>query len=120
MTLPTPHAGLVIRYAYLWWREFEEGREDKDKGPSLCDRADDGRDRRRNPCDDLQGPAAQERAAIRMGEVELGQTTTLSFVGAMGGEVGAPGAARVPYLPVQRGSRFSAKARAPSFMSSLL
>ncbi len=33
---------------------------------------------------------------------------------------GPIGAARVCYLPVQRGSRFSAKARAPSFMSSLL
>lgn len=28
MILPEPRAGLVIRYAYLWNREFEAGRED--------------------------------------------------------------------------------------------
>lgn len=28
MNLPAPHAGLVIRYAYLWKREYEQGREE--------------------------------------------------------------------------------------------
>lgn len=31
MNLPTPHPGLVIRYAYLWKREFEAGREEGSK-----------------------------------------------------------------------------------------
>lgn len=31
MSLPTPHPGLVIRYAYLWKREYEEGREEGSK-----------------------------------------------------------------------------------------
>ncbi len=31
MSLPTPHPGLVIRYAYLWKREFEAGREEGSK-----------------------------------------------------------------------------------------
>lgn len=28
MTFPEPYAGLVIRYSYLWKREYEEGREE--------------------------------------------------------------------------------------------
>lgn len=28
MSLPAPHPGLVIRYAYLWKREYEAGREE--------------------------------------------------------------------------------------------
>lgn len=31
MSLPAPHAGLVIRYAYLWKREYEQGREEGSK-----------------------------------------------------------------------------------------
>lgn len=31
MALPTPHPGLVVCYAYLWWREFQEGREEGTK-----------------------------------------------------------------------------------------
>lgn len=31
MALPAPHPGLVVRYAYLWWREFQEGREEGTK-----------------------------------------------------------------------------------------
>lgn len=31
MSSPEPHPGLVIRYAYLWKREHEEGREDGSK-----------------------------------------------------------------------------------------
>jgi len=31
VTLPTPHPGLVIRYAYLWKREYEQGREEGSK-----------------------------------------------------------------------------------------
>lgn len=31
MSYPDPHPGLVIRYAYLWKREHEEGREDGSK-----------------------------------------------------------------------------------------
>lgn len=31
MSLPAPHAGLVIRYSYLWKREFEAGREEGSK-----------------------------------------------------------------------------------------
>jgi hypothetical protein len=31
VSLPTPHPGLVIRYAYLWKREFEAGREEGSK-----------------------------------------------------------------------------------------
>lgn len=31
MILPTPHPGLVIRYAYLWKREYEAGREEGSK-----------------------------------------------------------------------------------------
>lgn len=31
MSYPEPHPGLVIRYAYLWKREHEEGREDGSK-----------------------------------------------------------------------------------------
>lgn len=29
--LPTPHAGLVIRYSYLWKREYDAGREEGSK-----------------------------------------------------------------------------------------
>jgi len=29
--LPTPEPGLVIRYAYLWHSEYEQGQEDGDK-----------------------------------------------------------------------------------------
>jgi hypothetical protein len=28
VTFPEPYAGLVIRYSYLWRREYEEGREE--------------------------------------------------------------------------------------------
>lgn len=28
MTLPKPEPGLVIRYSYLWFREYQEGREE--------------------------------------------------------------------------------------------
>jgi hypothetical protein len=31
VSFPTPHAGLVIRYAYLWKREYEQGREEASK-----------------------------------------------------------------------------------------
>lgn len=31
MSLPAPHPGLVIRYAYLWKREYEQGREEGSK-----------------------------------------------------------------------------------------
>lgn len=31
MSLPEPHPGLVIRYAYLWKREFDQGREEGSK-----------------------------------------------------------------------------------------
>ena len=31
MSLPEPHAGLVIRYAYLWKREFDAGRDEGTK-----------------------------------------------------------------------------------------
>lgn len=31
MSLPAPHPGLVIRYAYLWKREYEQGREEASK-----------------------------------------------------------------------------------------
>ena len=31
MSFPDPHPGLVIRYAYLWKREHEEGREEGGK-----------------------------------------------------------------------------------------
>ncbi len=31
MSLPTPHPGLVIRYAYLWKHEYEAGREEGSK-----------------------------------------------------------------------------------------
>ncbi|MCW5573270.1 MAG: hypothetical protein KIT37_09590 [Steroidobacteraceae bacterium] len=31
MSLPAPHPGLVIRYAYLWKREYEAGREEGSK-----------------------------------------------------------------------------------------
>jgi hypothetical protein len=31
VSLPTPHPGLVIRYAYLWKREHEAGREEGSK-----------------------------------------------------------------------------------------
>lgn len=31
MSLPEPHPGLVIRYAYLWKREHDEGREEGSK-----------------------------------------------------------------------------------------
>lgn len=31
VSLPTPHAGLVIRYAYLWKREYEAGRDEGSK-----------------------------------------------------------------------------------------
>ncbi len=31
MSFPDPHPGLVIRYAYLWKREHDEGREDGSK-----------------------------------------------------------------------------------------
>lgn len=31
MSLPTPHPGLVIRYAYLWKRDYEAGREEGSK-----------------------------------------------------------------------------------------
>ena len=30
-SLPTPHAGLVIRYAYLWKREYAAGRDEGSK-----------------------------------------------------------------------------------------
>lgn len=31
MALPTPHAGLVVCYAYLWRQEYEAGREEGTK-----------------------------------------------------------------------------------------
>ena len=31
MSLPEPYVGLVIRYSYLWKREFDEGREEGTK-----------------------------------------------------------------------------------------
>jgi hypothetical protein len=31
VSLPAPHPGLVIRYAYLWKREYEAGREEGSK-----------------------------------------------------------------------------------------
>lgn len=31
VSFPDPHPGLVIRYAYLWKREYDEGREDGSK-----------------------------------------------------------------------------------------
>ena len=31
MSFPEPHPGLVIRYAYLWKREHDQGREDGSK-----------------------------------------------------------------------------------------
>lgn len=31
MSLPAPHPGLVIRYAYLWKREHEQGQEEGSK-----------------------------------------------------------------------------------------
>jgi len=31
VSFPEPHAGLVIRYAYLWKREFDDGREEGTK-----------------------------------------------------------------------------------------
>ena len=31
MSLPTPEPGLVIRYSYLWHREYREGREEGTK-----------------------------------------------------------------------------------------
>jgi hypothetical protein len=31
VTFPEPHPGLVIRYAYLWKREYDEGREEGSK-----------------------------------------------------------------------------------------
>ncbi len=31
MSFPEPHPGLVIRYAYLWKREYDEGREEGSK-----------------------------------------------------------------------------------------
>ena len=31
MSFPTPHPGLVIRYSYLWRREFEAGRDEGSK-----------------------------------------------------------------------------------------
>lgn len=31
MSLPEPHPGLVIRYSYLWKREYDEGREEASK-----------------------------------------------------------------------------------------
>lgn len=31
MSLPAPHPGLVIRYAYLWKREYEAGRDEGSK-----------------------------------------------------------------------------------------
>jgi len=31
VSLPTPHPGLVIRYAYLWKREYDQGREEGSK-----------------------------------------------------------------------------------------
>ncbi len=31
MSLPSPHPGLVIRYAYLWKREHEAGRDEGSK-----------------------------------------------------------------------------------------
>lgn len=31
VSLPTPHPGLVIRYAYLWKREYEAGRDEGSK-----------------------------------------------------------------------------------------
>lgn len=35
MTLPAPEPGLVIRYSYLWLREYEQGREEGAKD-RLC------------------------------------------------------------------------------------
>jgi hypothetical protein len=34
VSLPDPHPGLVIRYAYLWKREYDEGREEGSKDVS--------------------------------------------------------------------------------------
>lgn len=31
MSFPEPHPGLVIRYAYLWKREYDDGREEGSK-----------------------------------------------------------------------------------------
>lgn len=31
MSFPEPHPGLVIRYSYLWKREYDEGREESGK-----------------------------------------------------------------------------------------
>ncbi len=31
MNFPEPHAGLVIRYSYLWKREYEAGRDEGTK-----------------------------------------------------------------------------------------
>jgi hypothetical protein len=31
VSLPEPHPGLVIRYAYPWKREFDEGHEEGSK-----------------------------------------------------------------------------------------
>lgn len=31
MSFPEPHPGLVIRYSYLWKREYDEGREEGSK-----------------------------------------------------------------------------------------
>lgn len=50
VTLPEPEPGLVIRYAYLWHREFLEGREDgvKDRPCAIVmisEDQDDGRTR---------------------------------------------------------------------------
>ncbi len=36
MSLPEPHAGLVIRYSYLWKREFDAGRDEGPKDRSYA------------------------------------------------------------------------------------
>jgi hypothetical protein len=50
MTLPEPVAGLVIRYSYLWYREYLEGRDEGQKdGPCAIVaalRVDENRDTR--------------------------------------------------------------------------
>jgi hypothetical protein len=50
MTLPEPAAGLVIRYSYLWYREYLEGRDEgqKDRPCAIVAaiRVDENRDTR--------------------------------------------------------------------------
>ncbi len=45
MTWPQPRPGLVVRYAYLWWREHDAGREEgvKDRPCAIILAIDDER-----------------------------------------------------------------------------